>query len=216
MIKINIKANFWIRLAATLIDFLVFIGFLIGSSFAIFNYKEAKFYNYWSYYLWIIMIILVQNIIWIIVPIFTKGYTLGLFICRLKIIKQQNNKSKLSKVIFDRQRLFSFIWMIIFALFMVFISPQTFEQAANLSQTKPLDQLQKAFLSIPSVLSALATFLEFLFILSNAKGDRIGLNDKFSGSYTVWAKKYEDIEENNIDNLIIKPIVRELPKIDYK
>ncbi|YAB78230.1 hypothetical protein BIIKOK_000128 [Metamycoplasma hominis] len=99
---------------------------------------------------------------------------------------------------------------------MIFISPQTFEQAANLSQTKPLDQLQKAFLSIPSVLSALATFLEFLFILSNAKGDRIGLNDKFSGSYTVWAKKYEDIEENNIDNLIIKPIVRELPKIDYK
>ncbi|QKX37397.1 RDD family protein [Metamycoplasma hominis] len=216
MIKINIKANFWIRLAATLIDFLVFIGFLIGSSFAIFNYKEAKFYNYWSYYLWIIMIILVQNIIWIIIPIFTKGYTLGLFICRLKIIKQQNNKSKFSKVIFDRQRLFSFIWMIIFALFMIFISPQTFEQAANLSQTKPLDQLQKAFLSIPSVLSALATFLEFLFILSNAKGDRIGLNDKFSGSYTVWAKKYEDIEENNIDNLIIKPIVRELPKIDYK
>ncbi|MGC7171354.1 RDD family protein [Metamycoplasma hominis] len=216
MIKINIKANFWIRLAATLIDFLVFIGFLIGSSFAIFNYKEAKFYNYWSYYLWIIMIILVQNIIWIIIPIFTKGYTLGLFICRLKIIKQQNNESKFSKVIFDRQRLFSFIWMIIFALFMVFISPQTFEQAANLSQTKPLDQLQKAFLSIPSVLSALATFLEFLFILSNAKGDGIGLNDKFSGSYTVWAKKYEDIEENNIDNLIIKPIVRELPKIDYK
>ncbi|WP_412031681.1 RDD family protein [Metamycoplasma buccale] len=210
MIKINKKANFWIRLLATIIDAILFIIFLVATSFAVFNYKTGQYFHEANYYVWLFLLILYLIFFFIVLPIIWNGKTIGMRICKIKIIKK-NEKDKFSKVIFDRQRLFSFLWIIVFLSFIIFISPKTFIEAANIN--KNLNKVQKIFLTIPTVLSSLSVFLQAFLIITNAKENRIGLNDKFSASYTVWINKYEEIEQEEKVNIKIKPIKRTLPNI---
>ncbi|WP_306766867.1 hypothetical protein [Metamycoplasma neophronis] len=136
--------------------------------------------------------------------------------CKIKTIPQ-DTKTKLSKAIFDRQRLFSFTWVFVFLAFMIMVSPQTFEQAALINKdTHPLNQVQKLFLLLPTVLASFAAFIECFFILTNAKGNRVGLNDKFSRTFTVYINKFDEIEEELILEEKIKPVRRELPHIEYE
>ncbi|ACF07568.1 RDD family [Metamycoplasma arthritidis] len=213
MTKINKKANFWIRLLATLIDVIFFLAFAIGLSFGTFNYQKGTYYHLALYYFWLICLIAYLILFFIVIPIVWKGKTLGMAICKIKVIKQ-NEKDKFSKVIFDRQRLFSFLWVFVFLSFICFVSPETFLQAANIKQLAKLNKVQKAFLAIPTALSALAAFSEIFLIITNARESRVGLNDKLSSSFTVWKNKYEEVKEKTIkDATKIQPKIRKLPKI---
>ncbi|AWX69481.1 RDD family protein [[Mycoplasma] anseris] len=215
MIKINLKANFWIRLLATLLDSLIFLVFFVTTSFFAFDYQKAKIHNI-LYYVWLIDQIIFLLIWYILIPIFWYGKTFGMWICRIKVIKTNSNE-KFSKVIFDRQRLFAFLWMIIFTIFAILISPQTFEQAALIGIKKEdLTNTQLAFLLIPTILIGLASFVQLFLIITNARNNRIGLNDTFSNSFTVWINKYEEIEDPNQNLIEIKPRIRNLPKLEWK
>lgn len=212
MIKQNRKANFWIRSLATFLDLLLFCLFLIASSFLIFNYKNNTYlFSKWLYYPWLLSLCIYLCLYFIVIPIVWKGKTLGMFICRIKIIKNKDNL-KFSKVIFDRQRLFSFSWICIFLLFLILIHPDTFLQA--LSQSKPLSKLQKIFLAVPGTLASLVLVFELFLIFTNLKSSGIGLNDKLSSSYTVWINKYDDILSDDPDKKVkIKPKQRILPHV---
>ena len=217
MIKINTKANFWIRLLSTFIDLFLFMFFVITTSFAVFNYKKGSYYHIANYYIWLLLIITYLTFFYIVLPIIWKGKTIGMAICKLKIIKKdENDKSKFSKVIFDRQRLFAFLWICIFLAFIIFIHPDTFSVAAKKGK---IEKHQKLFLSIPISLSSLALMLQIFLIFTNLRSSKIGLNDKFSSSLTVWINKFEDVkqEKNNSQNTKkIQPKVRILPNLKFE
>ncbi|BAP39407.1 RDD family protein [Metamycoplasma canadense] len=215
IIKKNKRANFWIRLIATLIDLLLFVIFAISSSFFVFNYKQTDFYTENVIYkeiiyrTWLLLLILFIILEYILVPIFSNGRTFGMWICKIKIIKQENNQ-KLSRAIFDRQRLFAFLWIFVFLGFML-ISTDAFLKAARGNK---LNNAEKLVFAIPVVLSTIAINLQLFLIITNAKVTRLGWNDKFSKTETVWKNKYEEIFEEEKNELKIYPKKRELPKIN--
>ncbi|TPE57772.1 RDD family protein [[Mycoplasma] falconis] len=212
MKKINKLANFWIRLTSTLIDLIIFLGLAIGFSFLVFDYKNANYYNKYTYYPWVIFMAFLPILLWVIIPIIWKGKTFGMFICRIKTIPE-DSKKKLSKAIFDRQRLFAFFWMFVFLSYLI-ISPEGFLHAAS---GQKLNYGEKIAFGLPTTLASLTSFMQLFIIITNAKSTRIGWNDKFSQTYTVWINKYELVEnpDEDIKN-IIKPIKRELPIIKFE
>ncbi|ENY69376.1 Hypothetical protein, predicted transmembrane protein [Metamycoplasma auris 15026] len=215
IIKKNIRANFWIRLLATLIDLLLFVIFSLASSFIVFNYKKMDFFTNNIIYkeiifrIWLLAIILFIILEYILIPILLKGQTLGMLICKIKIISVDKQK-KLSKYIFDRQRLFALLWIFVFLAFML-ISADGFLSAAKGNK---LNVAQKIILSIPSMLATIAINIEFLILLSGISATRLNWNDKLSKTETVWKNKFEEFEEE-IDNKLILPKKRELPKINW-
>ncbi|AZG68516.1 RDD family protein [Mycoplasma struthionis] len=216
MIVVNKKANFWIRFLATFVDLGIFLLIMLASSFLVFNYSKGTFYSIYSYYPWLLFLIFVLIFLYFVIPSIWDGKTLAMAMCRIKIINKDENK-KLWKGVFDRQRLFALVWIIIFFLFIIFISPQTFADGAlSVSrQGKTLDKIQRAFLAIPSTFATLGSMLQLFIIISNIKSSRIGLNDKFSSTFTVWINKFEEIEpEENI--FYIRPRKRVLPKIYFE
>lgn len=131
--------------------------------------------------------------------------------CRIKVVKL-NDKDKFSKLIFDKQRFFSFSWICIFICFVVLIHPDTFLQA--ISSSKELSKIQKTFFAIPGTLSLLVLTFEIFLVFTNLKSTKIGLNDKLSSTYTVWINKYEFINDENEENKnVIQPKSRTLPTI---
>ncbi|AXE61010.1 hypothetical protein DA803_02865 [[Mycoplasma] phocae] len=213
---INRKANFWIRLLSSIIDLLIFISLAIISSFLVFNYKQGQYINKWNYYVWLALLIFMLNIFWIIIPILFNGQSIGMIICRIRIIPQEN-KTKLSRAIFDRQRLFAFTWMIIFLLFIIFVSPELFIRAAKINKNSAkLGTLERIFVLIPTALASITSFAEIFLVISNVKENRIGINDNFSNTFTVWKNRFDKVEENEEINTIIKPKIRELPNLKYE
>ncbi|PZW00566.1 RDD family protein [Metamycoplasma auris] len=217
IVKKNIKANFWIRLLATLIDLLLFIIFSIGTSFIVFNYKNMDFYTNNKIFkeiifrVWLLVIILFIILEYILIPIILKGQTIGMLICKIKIIQIDQNR-KLSKYIFDRQRLFALFWIFVFLSFML-ISADGFIDAAR---GKKLNAGQKIILAIPSLLATIAINAQILIILSGISSTRLNWNDKLSRTQTVWKNKFEEIEDDEeFKNKLIISKRRELPKINW-
>ncbi|MCV3733782.1 RDD family protein [Mycoplasma enhydrae] len=214
--KINRKAHFWIRVLASLIDLTLFIIFAIGTSFLVFNYKNVDFYTTnilnreLIYRMWLFSLILVLFLLYILIPVIFKGQTIGMLTCKIKIISTKS-KRKLWKTVFDRQRLFSFLWMFVLLAFML-VSTDAFLKA---TKGNKLNMVEKIVFSLPATLATIAINLEIIMILSGVGASRLNWNDKFSQSQTVWIDKYDEIDmEEELDKKI-SPIKREMPKINF-
>lgn len=213
--KQNIKANFWIRLLSTLIDLFIFVIFSVGTSFLIFNYKKADFllnnivYKEVVYRIWLLGLIVFNIFEFIVIPIITSGQTVGMLICKIKIIANDNDR-KLSRFIFDRQRLFSFLWVFVFLSFML-MSTDAFLKAAR---GQKMNTVEKLVVSLPTVLATIAINLQIFMILTGVVATRLNWNDKFSRTKTVWKNKFEEMFEDEDYKLKIYPKKRELPKIE--
>ena len=55
-------------------------------------------------------------------------------------------------------------------------------------------------------------------MFTNLKADKIGLNDKFSNSLTVWMNKFEEIKNPKEEKILkeIRPKKRILPTLDFE
>ncbi|MCU4116998.1 RDD family protein [Mycoplasma zalophi] len=213
----NIKASFWRRFLSMIIDFIIFFGFLLITSILVIDKKIANFHKNYFYYIWIVLIIIYILLIWIIIPIISKGQTIGMLITKLKIIPSLD-KYKLNNVILQRQILFAWLWIIVLCLFIIFVSPETFIEASKLNK-QTINQLtitQRGFISIPLTLSAVTAFMDSFLIITTAKNSRISWNDSFSNSFVVYKNKFETIiEDDDWQNNNIKPKKRILPKINF-
>ncbi|QJR44336.1 RDD family protein [Mycoplasma miroungirhinis] len=213
----HLKASFWRRLLSSIIDFTIFFIFLLITSVLVIDKKNANFYENYFYYIWIILIIFYILLIWIIIPLISKGKTIGMIITKLKIIPS-SKKYKLKKVILQRQLLFAWLWIIVLILFIIFVSPETFIQASKLNKST-INQLtitQRGFISIPLTLSAVTSFIDSFLVITTARHSKIGWNDNFSNSFVVYKNKIETvIDDSDWHNNIIKPKKRILPKINF-
>ena len=60
--------------------------------------------------------------------------------------------------------------------------------------------------------------LQIFLMFTNLKADKIGLNDKFSNSLTVWNNKFEEIKNTKEGKTLkeIHPKRRILPTLDFE
>ncbi|MBN0919496.1 RDD family protein [[Mycoplasma] gypis] len=216
-ITTNKKAGFWPRFLATLIDLFIFMVIVFAFSFIVFDNKTKDFKSEGFYYLWLSLIIITDAFIWVLLPILTKGRTLGLLCFRLKIVSK-HKKDPLWKTVLKRQLLFAVLWIIVFACWMIFISKDTFVLVlkTNKQNINQLNWIQRIFVTIPLTLSALTAIINWMMIISNAKSSRVGWNDTFSYSYTVYANKFETIVVDEWNKNKLKPVVRKMPNINFK
>ncbi|QJG66734.1 RDD family protein [Mycoplasma phocoenae] len=215
--KVNKKANFWIRLLATTIDLILFLSLITIYSLLLFDKGKGQFKTEFFYYLWLFLIIVSMASIYIFIPMIFKGKTLGLWICRLKIISNKAN-TKIFKTIIQRQLLNSILWIIGITLMLILISHETFIQMAKTTKnsTEKLSVIQQAFMSVPVTICSLAGIIDVFLMLTTARTSKIGWNDTFSNSSVVFINKYEDVFHDDLDFDSIKPKKRELPQINFK
>ncbi|MBD5423459.1 MAG: RDD family protein [Mycoplasma sp.] len=228
----NKKAGFWIRLLYLFIDCIIFCSIAISSSLMCItktniSYPNATFdiYNVkndYTYYIWLLFVLILLAIFFIVVPLLFNGKTLGMSIAKLKIDFNAQNKYK---VIFKRMELGVFLWMFIVIIFMCFVQPKTINKMinfnyikSNYSKTMTIEELNN-FLSnykwtitetilytIPSTISPIVVMIQLFFLISiGFKKNKTGLVDKFTNSQIVYVNKYDKVNED--DKLIfdIKP-----------
>ncbi|RMA78529.1 RDD family protein [Metamycoplasma subdolum] len=217
IVKQNKLANPWIRLLATIIDNLIFLSIFLAVSFLVFDYQKSTYrFSKYFYYLWLSSGIILIIINQIVLPVFLKGKSIGMLICKIHVLNLEHRR-RFSKAVFDRSRLFGFLWLCIICFYVVLISPETFIKISQVGFKKEdLNLVQKIFFAIPLTLTSFGLIVQVVFVISNFSTNRIGWNDKFSNTRTVWDNKFDEIEED--DNVLEKiiPIKRVLPKIEFE
>lgn len=206
------KSGFFIRLSSLILDLLIFCSIGISSSLMCIgkNEKEISIINSFThYYLWLLLLIFTLSIQFILIPILTKGRTIGMLICRLNLIKN-DEQEKIQVVILKRQILGSIPWIIMILLYIAFVTPDIVNKiviAKKIQDSKlTLTGWEMARLTIPSTLSSFLIFSQTLLLLTvGINKQKQGFIDKITNSQIVWKNKL-DLTNEKIKTLkIIKP-----------
>lgn len=229
MIKKNKNAGLWIRLLSITIDVFLFCSLAMSLSLICLQTKyfgqlDKSIYvvknDYW-YYLWLFFLILMLLIFFVVIPIFTKGKTIGMLLTRLDLKIQDKS---IYKVILKRNQFSTFLWIVLIILFMIFVSPKIVnkivvssyvnknyknssdETIKQLLSENSLTILETSFYTIVCTLSPII-LLEQLFLLmsSSFKKEKISIVDRLTKSQIVYSNKFENIKQESEINLI-KPI----------
>lgn len=169
MTKINKPAGFWIRFLARILDLIIFLAIIIGTAFVLLkrsdwtaysvkvgNTQEAvitvhtfHFDSAANYYSWLIISIASLFVLFIIIPMLTKGRTLAMLICRIKIdIQEDKTKPWIKRVfarfvpLFKREIFMSLTIGINLILIMALFDEETFNKFTYFSK-KTMDDLEK-------------------------------------------------------------------------
>lgn len=229
MIKKNKNAGLWIRLLSITIDVFLFCSLAMSLSLICLQTKyfeqlDKSIYvvknDYW-YYLWLFFLILMLLIFFVVIPIFTKGKTIGMLLTKLDLKIQDKS---VYKVILKRNQFSTFLWIVLIILFMIFVSPKIVnkivvssyvnknyknssdETIKQLLSENSLTILETSFYTIVCTLSPII-LLEQLFLLmsSSFKKEKISIVDRLTKSQIVYSNKFENIKQESEINLI-KPI----------
>lgn len=240
----NKKAGFWIRFLSILIDIIIFCVIGITSSLMCLQKKEFPTINveiyqisddWYLYYIWLNLLIIIISIQYILIPFCFKGKTIGMMITKLEIDFQNSLKWK---TILKRIELGPMLWIIIIFFFICFVWPSTINKMtvisyirtnfSNLQQTDQNYQLVKELLeqnklnliericySIPASTSPLILFFDLFMLISiGFRKNKIGLIDRFSSSFVVYKNRFEQTIEKELQ--VIEPEEEEKYNIVWK
>ncbi|MBR3832080.1 MAG: RDD family protein [Mycoplasmataceae bacterium] len=239
MIKKIKNAGLWIRLLSITIDVFLFCSLAMSLSLICLQNKyfeqlDKSIYvvknDYW-YYLWLFFLILMLLIFFVVIPIFTKGKTIGMLLTRLELKIQDGS---FYKVILKRNQFSTLLWIVLIVLFMIFVNPKIVNKIAissyinknyknssdneiqQLLSQNSLTILETSFYTIVSTLSPII-LLEQLFLLmsSGFKKEKISIVDRLTKSQIVYSNKFEKIKQESEINLI-KPIKNISVDINWK
>lgn len=241
--KINKHAGFWIRLMALLIDVIIFVVISISSSLLIINAQEFKLWDQqliymvntnWTYYLWFLIPISLLIIQFLLIPLLTKGKTIGQLIFQIKVASFSENHWK--SVIFKRWQLGALIWILVMIMFMVLVNPTTInkvslytfiqnhqkefkaldpDQQSQIINAYQLNSWETALLAILATTSSFNIMAQMLLLISiSIKPNKIGLLDRLTASKVIYLKKF--LIEKQIKLIIIKPKLNQKNEIIWK
>lgn len=238
--RINKKAGFWVRFGSLIIDLILFCS--IGISSSLFCLKKEiilvvpriniyQVRNDFTYFLWLLLLIVLITIQFILIPILSNGKTIGMIITKLDIEFYDKNRYK---SILKKIEIGPFIWIVLICLFMCFVWPKTINKMVIFSYIKAhfsesnqnqalkdlLDKnkwtlLETVFYTIPSALSPMILLIQLFFLISvGFRGNKTSLVDKFSNSQVVYKNKFIDVENTEIK--LVKPIKNEIYQINWR
>lgn len=237
-IEENKKAGFWIRALSLLIDIVIFsiIGILSSLMcikkvyFSTVNLNIYQVKNDYTYFLWLLILILDLSIFFIAIPFLFNGKTIGMMITRLAIKYNEGTKKYWS--LFKKAQLGPILWIVVIIFFMIFVWPTTINKMVifsyiknkNIPESEAIKDLlssnkwnlrETIFYSIPAALSPIIIIVQLLFLISvGFKGNKIGLVDKFSNSQIIYTNKFD---RKNIETFeLIKPELYNPVEINWK
>ena len=203
MIEIYVKVGFWKRFLARLID--LFIVFAI--SFAILFFFLEKVNNHWQFrqvsffYIWVILTMILLFSFSVLLPILTRGYTIGFLITKIKVHSKNNNYFK---TILLREVYFTFLWLFIMFLVLIFINHTLIFQISQIrnrvNNNDPLpnalsmwDQIRISFVgSISSIIFFIQIFIAMSIV---GKKNNEGFHDTLAGAMVIKPHKTQEIQE---------------------
>lgn len=239
MIEKNKNAGLWIRLLSIFIDVFIFCALGMSSSLIClekqyFEQFDKSIYvvknNYW-YYLWLVFLILILLLFFLVIPIFTKGRTIGMLLTRLELKIKIDN---FYRTIFRRNEFSTLLWVVLIIVFMIFINPKIINKIVvsayinknyknsnnneiqQLLNENNLTILETSFYTIVTTLSPIILLEQlFLLISTGFKKEKISIVDKLTKSQIVYSNKFEKIESKSEIHLI-KPIKNINADINWK
>lgn len=211
--KQNKVTGFWMRFLARIIDFIflggliVLFGWLTTDSITTATGEQSLGFNEaWKFYVWASSTIVLFGLGFIAMPWATKGRTLGMLICRIKI-KFENKKVLLS--ILKRELFFGATWMWTSFLLMVIVGYPMINEFAQTNQSvnDPYTAWETARIAMLSVFTSVPMFIMFGCAISIVvrKGKK-GFHDSFSNTTTVWENKFIVIKDKKEEMKSIQPL----------
>ena len=212
MKTIQKPAGFWIRVLSILIDLVLFCVIAISSSLIAIETKNDSFIIIsWGYYVWMTLVIFEILILFIVIPMLSKGKSIGMLLCQINIISLSQEPIWL--VVLKKNQLYAFLWIFSIIMSMSFISPSLANKMTAISNqpeggTLKLESWEAALLAIPSTTSGIVIFVNVFSILSiNMNKNAFGLNDKLTNTQMIYSKKsIEVFDEKN--KVILKEKVK--------
>ncbi len=198
-------AGFWIRVLSILIDLVVFCVIAISSSLIAIDTKNNSLLIIpWGYYVWMVLVIFEILILFIVIPILSKGRSIGMWCCQINLISLQEESVWLMVV--KKNQLYAFFWIFSILVSMSFISPELSQKMVNISRqpidgTLKLKSWETAMLAIPSTTSGIIIFINIFTILSiNMNKNMRGINDKLTNTQMIYSRKNIEIfdEKNKV------------------
>ena len=192
MNQVNKRAGFWIRFLGRFIDLTIVFAILVSFSFLGLEKSDRwQFKNDWFFYIWTLLGIILISTLFIFIP-YKKGWTIGMFICRIKI--ENNNKNKLGSII-KREYMFSITWIFLLLLVAVVINHTMINEYM---QTKQKDisysNWEVIRISIISSVSSILLLVQMIFGISTiVRKPKGSLHDEYSKTNTVWMNKYTQV-----------------------
>lgn len=201
---INKKTGFWIRFLARLLDFVfvgaasVLVAYLLMDTNGEIHFKEGFMFYVWS----IITSILIFS--WfILIPIITRGVTPMMWVLKIKIIF---NTEKIFISIIRRELLFSLTWIFMNMMTMAVVNHTMIHKFSMTNQDNiSYSSWEKLRKNIVASVGSIMIVIQFIFAISIfVRGDKKGLHDSQSKTWTVWINKLVD-KPKEIKEIKIKP-----------
>lgn len=196
------NANFWTRFATNLIDIIIFIGSVFLQYYFLIVAKGNLKINF---YIFLIFSNLTALILFLVLPSFLEGRTLGMVINHVQFI-HINKKEKLViwKLILFKAIFNFWLWLLISIIFVGLIKPTELENFKDATNEEINNNYR--FIIAKRIVSALSSLL-FLFTLINylmviGKKNKIGLLDIISKTRIVYLKHYKKEELSEMIKLI--------------
>lgn len=213
--KVNLQTGFWIRLLARIIDLTIFATISIG--FALINlHKEATWYfkDNWFFYVWMMFNVLILFVMFVLLPIIFNGQTLGMFITRIKIIYENDNKVK---SIFKRELFFSITWIVLVICVALLINHTLFVKYAKSDQKNiKYTSWESLRISIVTTVASLLTLMQMIVAISVVvRKPHPGLHDSYSKTKTVWVNKFIKVKQKTNKFISIKPRLVKNEKVEW-
>jgi len=210
--KENKKANFWIKLLAKLIDLLPVTAFSIGILFSMMSHSSGKwvFNEVWMYYVWNIVLITLIALMFLVIPLITKGKTLGMWITRIKIVADKD----LRKRILKREIFFAWTWIFMAILVLSVINHTLIYKFASTKNNKEnLTSWENLRIGIASGIGSISIIIQmFLGISGVVRSDKRALHDVYAETNVVWINKFIVVEKPKV----LKSNSRKLRPVSYR
>ena len=201
---INKKTGFWIRFIARLTDFVfvgvasVLVAYLLMDTKGSIHFKKGYMFYVWS----LITTILIFS--WfVLIPWLTKGVTPMMWVLRIEIVF---NSDKVFKSIIRREFFFSLTWIFMNLMTMVIINHTLIHKFSLTNQSKlTYSDWEKLRKNIMASIGSILIVIQFIFAISIfVRGDKKGLHDSQSNTWTVWTNKFVD-KPTETKEIKIKP-----------
>lgn len=213
MKSIKKTAGFWIRILSILIDLTLFCIIAISSSLiAIQNNNNLLTIIPWGYYLWMTLVIFEILILFIVIPILSKGRTIGMWCCQINLISLK--KEPVWLMVIKKNQLYSFLWIFSILVSMSFISPQLCQKMYDISNqaidgTLKLEPWEAAMLAIPSTTSGIVIFVNIFTVLSiNMNKNKQGINDKLTETQMIYSRRFVEVFDEQNKVILKEEVIR--------
>lgn len=159
------------------------------------------------FYIWSSFTSILLFVWFIIIPFMTKGTTPMMWALRIKIIFESK---KLFLSLIRRELFFSLTWIFMNMITMVVVNHTLIHKFSLTDQSKiTYSDWEKLRKNIVASVGSIMIVLQFIFAISIfVRGDKKGLHDSQSKTWTIWMNKFVD-KPKETNEIKIKPIMIE-------